>query len=67
MEVENSRSKKEAPEFCSNIICPISDKKIVKSNKVLKQVKKVVLTKALFNDSDERWYCYKCLNAHNDS
>lgn len=55
------------PEFCSNKTCPISENKILRAAKVLKKVESVVLRKALFGRNDERWYCLKCLDAHDDS
>lgn len=55
------------PSFCSNKICPISEDKIPKSGKVLGMAKKVPLRQVLFDGYDERWYCIKCLKAHNDS
>ena len=67
MEPEQDLSDDEVPEFCSNKTCPISEHKITKTPKVLKQAKKVILRKALFDNDDERWYCLKCLKAHNDS
>lgn len=67
MEPEQDLSDEEVPEFCSNKTCPISEHKITKTPKVLKQSKKVILRKALFDNDDERWYCLKCLKAHNDS
>lgn len=66
MEPESGRSDMTIPEYCSNRICPISEGKIQKSNKVLKQSKKVLLRKALFGDNDENWYCLKWLKAHED-
>lgn len=59
MEAENGRSDMTVPEYCSNRICPISEGKIQKSTKVLKQSKKVLLRKALFGNTDEKWYCLK--------
>jgi len=56
--------------FCSNRICPISNNKIQKTPKVIKQMKKVVLRKVHLENEyvdDERWYCLKCLTAHNHS
>lgn len=44
------------PEFCSNKSCPISEYKILKTPKLLRSVKKVILRKAVFKDNDERWY-----------
>ena len=55
------------PSFCSNKICPISEDKISKSAKVLNLAKKVTLRKVVLDESDDRWYCIKCLKAHNDS
>lgn len=57
----------DAPEFCSNKSCPISDSKIIKSAKILTGMKKVALRKAQFQDQDDRWYCLRCLKAHNNS
>jgi hypothetical protein len=59
MEPENGRSDLIMPEYCSNRICPISEGKIQKSNRVLKQTKKLILRKALFDNTDEKWYCLK--------
>ena len=67
MEPEQHLSDDEVPEFCSNKTCPISELKIVKTAKVLKQAKKVELRKATFDADDERWYCFKCLKSHDDS
>lgn len=67
MEPEQNLSDEEVPEYCCNKTCPISENKIVKTPKVLKQAHKVILRKALFDNDDERWYCLKCLKAHNDS
>lgn len=67
MEPERNPSGEEVPEFCSNKTCPISEHKIPKTPKVLRQVKKIVLRKTLFENNDERWYCLKCLKAHNES
>lgn len=67
MEFEQNHGDEEPPEFCTNRICPISEHKIAKTPKVLKQCKKVVLRKTLFEDDDERWYCIRCLKAHNHS
>jgi len=66
MEPEQKLSDEEVPKFCANKTCPISEHKIAKNSKVLKQAKKIQLRKALF-DNDERWYCLKCLKTHNDS
>lgn len=66
MESEQQLSDDEVPEFCSNKTCPISELKIVKTAKVLKQAKKVELRKAIFDTDDERWYCLKCLKSHDD-
>jgi hypothetical protein len=59
MEPENDRSDSSMPEYCSNRICPISEGKIQKSNRVLKQTKKLILRKACFDNTDEKWYCLK--------
>jgi hypothetical protein len=55
------------PMYCSNKICPISEQKIAKNPKVLNSAKKVVLRKVVIQEEDERWYCLKCLKAHNES
>lgn len=55
------------PEFCCNKSWPISEYKIPKSKKVLKLAQKINLRKTSFHDHDERWYCLKWLNAHNES
>lgn len=60
-------SEDNAPEFCCNKSCPISENKIAKTPKVLKLAKKVTLRKACFGNNDERWYWLMCLKAHNDS
>jgi hypothetical protein len=52
------------PRYCSNKSCPISEHKILKIPKVLNLTKTVSLRKVLFQDHDERWYCLKCLDAH---
>lgn len=67
MEPEQNPSDEEVPEFCSNKTCPISEHKIPKTPKVLRQAKKIVLRKTLFENNDERWYWLKCLKAHNES
>lgn len=67
MEPEQIPSDEEVPEFCSNKICSVSEHKIPKTPKVLKQANKIVLRKTLFENNDERWYCLKCLKAHNES
>jgi len=70
MEGDEDHSDKDIPEFCSNRIWPISMNKIQKTSRVLKQLKKVVLKKIHLENEyveDERWYCLKCLKAHNHS
>lgn len=55
------------PMYCSNKICPISEQKIAKNPKVLNLAKKVLLRKVIIQEEDERWYCLKCLKAHNEA
>ena len=57
----------EIPEFCCNKSWPISEYKIPETKKVLKLAQKINLRKTIFRDNDERWYCLKWLNAHNES
>ena len=67
LEVPQVWSGENIPEFCSNKSWPISELKIQRTVKILKLSKKVILRKALFQDTVERWYCLKWLKAHNDS
>lgn len=67
MEPTQKLDEEEAPDFCCNKSCPISENKIPNSPKVMKLAKKVPLRKACFGNNDERWYCLMCLKAHNDS
>lgn len=67
MAAEKPQLEEVIPDFCSNKTCPISEHKIPKSQKVRKMAEKVILRKALFENNDERWYCLKCLKAHNAS
>jgi hypothetical protein len=46
----------EAPDYCSNNSCPISEQKISESAKVAGLLKKVRFRKASFQDQDDRWY-----------
>lgn len=54
-------------EFCQNKICPFSETKIPRTPKIMKLAKKLVLHKTQIDNKDERWYCLRCLKAHNDS
>jgi hypothetical protein len=67
MEFSQTLNDDDMPKYCSNKICPISEDKIPKIPKVLGMAKKVTLRKVVFEDQDERWYCIKCLKAHNES
>jgi heterodisulfide reductase subunit C len=68
MNIETSQplAGESIPEFCTNKSCPISEFKIPKTPKIVKLAKKVVLRKVFFQNSVERWYCLKCMKAHND-
>lgn len=62
-----SHSDDDIPKYWTNKICPISENKIPKIPKIQNLAKNVTLRKVLFQGHDERWYCMKCLNAHNES
>ena len=56
MELAQAPAEGEAPEFCSNKTCPISEHKIMNTPRVLRAAKKVTLRRAVFEGDDERWY-----------
>jgi len=56
MESDQEPAEGEAPEFCSNKTCPISEHKIMSTPRVLRAAKKVTLRRAVFEGDDERWY-----------
>jgi hypothetical protein len=70
MENSKAHSDKDMPVYCSNRICPISKDKIQKTPRVLKQLQKVRMNKVHIENEymeDDRWYCHKCLEAHQHS
>lgn len=70
MENSKEHSDKDMPVYCSNRICPISKDKIQKTPRVMKQLQKVRMQKVHLENEymeDDRWYCLKCLKAHQES